>query len=231
MALCQDLEKFVQLDSYVRELGVHVAYTASWLEETVNLSKYPFEEDVFRLMEYIKLKYTLESLKSDRIIRAYRDFYWRIRVDPTKTRPSNEALVRRILRGEFPRINPVVDAGNIASAYTMVPIGMYDLDKATPPLLLRLSRGGETFKPIGGREELLSSGLPVLVDYRDVVVHVYPHRDSAETCISSSTRKVLTVAAGVLGVERELLVKAIELVTTLLGKIGWKSCGKVVYKI
>ena len=36
----------------------------------------------------------LDALKDEPLIRAYRDFYWRVGVDPTKTRPAGEALTR-----------------------------------------------------------------------------------------------------------------------------------------
>ncbi len=40
--------------------------------------------------------------------------YLRIGLDPTKTRPSNEALLRRVRRGDaFPRVNALVDAVNL----------------------------------------------------------------------------------------------------------------------
>ena len=58
-----------------------------------------------------KAKYTIETLKDHPIVRAYRDFYWKLDIDPTKTRPSGEALLRRVLHGdELPRISTVVDA-------------------------------------------------------------------------------------------------------------------------
>jgi len=51
-------------------------------------------------------------------VRAYRDFYWRIGLDPTKTISSSEALLRRVLKGEFPTVSVLIDAENIASAET-----------------------------------------------------------------------------------------------------------------
>ena len=223
------LGDLVQLGNDVRGLGVHIAYTVSWLREKNTLQR-DFREEIEKLVEFTKSKYTLEGLKSDPVVRAYRDFYWRIGVDPTKTRPAGEALVRRALRGEFPRINPVVDAGNIASAYTLVPIGIYDLDKVKPPLRLVLSHGGEVFKPIGGHEEILPSGIPILVDNERRVIHIYPHRDSVETCVTSSTSKVVTIAAGVPRVNRNLVVKAVEIVVRFLHEIGWQSCESVIHK-
>jgi DNA/RNA-binding domain of Phe-tRNA-synthetase-like protein len=44
-------------------------------------------------------RYTLEQVKDEPLFRAYRDFFWSVGVDPTKTRPASEALIRRILAG------------------------------------------------------------------------------------------------------------------------------------
>jgi len=93
-----------------------------------------------------------------------------------------------------------------------------------------LSSGGEVFKPIGGREEVLDKDTPILVDSKGTVLHIYPHRDSIETCVTDTTRRIITIAAGVPGVERELLVKTVEIVVRLLGKIGWNSCSRIIYK-
>ena len=54
----------------------------------------------------------------------------------------------------------MVDAGNLASLETLMPIGIYDLELARPPFTARLSRGGEVFKPIGGRGSGVASWVP-----------------------------------------------------------------------
>ncbi len=156
----------------------------------------------------VREAFNLESLKDDPRVRALRDFYWRLGIDPTKQRPSSEALVRRVLRGRrVPRINCVVDVGNAVSMMTLVPIGIYDLDKLCPPLRLRFSREGEGFNPIGGSFERLSEGQIVLSDVRRVV-HVFPHRDCDETKVTEETKSVLVVACGVPGFEKEVVVGA-----------------------
>ncbi|MET1160086.1 MAG: phenylalanine--tRNA ligase beta subunit-related protein [Thermoprotei archaeon] len=224
---CTDLDKLVEIDPSVQGLGVFIAYTISWGNPPV---QNPFTNVIEELIDRIRRTHSLEKLRENPVVRAYRDFYWRIGIDPTKTRPSGEALVRRILRGRFPVIHPIVDAGNIASAETLVPIGIYDLDKAKPPLKLALSGGGEEFKPIGGKPEKLDPGIPILVDSGGIVLHLYPHRDSELTAVSSSTSRVLIIGAGVPGVQQGLVRKAVERVVELLGMLGWSSCEEIVVK-
>ncbi len=217
-------EGLVFIDESVVNPGVSMAYMVAWGPSVSSLDSKALDGEVERLLDELHGKFTLEGLKGDPRVRAYRDFYWRIGVDPTKTRPSSEALVRRALRGCFPRINPVVDAGNIASARGMVPIGLYDLDSLALPARLTLSWGGEEFKPIGGDPEELPPGIPVLVDAQGKIVHVYPHRDSIDTAVKPSTTKILAIAAGVPGIPREALVETLEDLGRLLGILGWSKC-------
>ena len=223
LELCESLD-ILSVDVEAKRLGVFIAYTYTWLDKRRTCNYDPLEEEINRLVNYLRSKYTLEKLREDSVVRAYRDFYWKIKIDPTKIRPSSEALVRRTLRGSFPRINLIVDAGNIASAYTMIPISVYDLDMVKLPIKLTISRGGEVFRPIGGGEIVLEEGLPILVDSRGVIMHVYPYRDSVETVIRENTVKALIIAAGVPGVDSVLVKRAAELTAEILEKIGWKWC-------
>ena len=191
----------------VREIGAFLATCvvagASVRDDWPGLS-----DLIAELEEKVRREHTLEGLKEHPIVRAYRDFFWRIGIDPTKTRPSAEALVRRILSGRgLPRINNVVDAGNIASVETLVPIGLYDFDRLKGTLRLRFAEEGEEFHPIGGRPHELSGGVPVLAD-DEGVIHLFPHRDSVRTMIRPDTSRVLAVACGVPRVDEGLVVRA-----------------------
>ncbi len=217
-------EGLVFIDESAADLGVLMAYMVAWGPSVSSLDSKVLNSEIERLLDELRGGFTLEGLKRDPRVRAYRDFYWRIGVDPTKTRPSSEALVRRALRGRFPRINPVVDAGNVASARGMVPIGLYDLDSLVLPARLTLSRGGEEFKPIGGGPEELPPGIPVLVDAQGKIVHVYPHRDSIDTAVKPSTTKILAIAAGVPGIPGEALIETLRDLGRLLGLLGWSTC-------
>ncbi|MBN2490068.1 MAG: hypothetical protein JXQ29_04380 [Planctomycetes bacterium] len=71
-------------------------------------------------------------------------------LDPTRTRPSSEALVRRMLRGAaLPQINAAVDLCNLCAVTYFLPIGLYDATKLTAPLVARLGRPGEHYAGLG----------------------------------------------------------------------------------
>ena len=149
-------------------------------------------------------RYTLETIRDEPLFRAYRTFLWGVGIDPTKTRPASEALVRRILAGkDLPRINTAVDAYNLASIRTGVPIGAFDADLLNGELRMRFARDGEEFLGLGmTRPLVLRSNQILLVDDTQVIA-VYLYRDSEGTRVTDTTRRVRLVACGVPGVGRE----------------------------
>jgi DNA/RNA-binding domain of Phe-tRNA-synthetase-like protein len=86
-----------------------------------------------------------------------RALYRRFGVDPTRHRPSSEALLRRVRRGDaLPRVNSLVDVANVVSLRLQVPVGLYDLGCVQGPLTLRLGRDGESYAGI--RKETVNVG-------------------------------------------------------------------------
>jgi len=121
-----------------------------------------------------------------------RTLYKALGMDPTKTRPSNEALLRRALKGEtLYRINTLVDALNLVSLREQLPFGLYDLDRVKPPVVLRKGAAGEGYEGI--RKGFVSvEARPVLVDEEGAFGN--PSSDSARTMITLETRNALVVA-------------------------------------
>ncbi len=169
------------------------------------------EQEIRTTTEWLRARYSLDRLKDEANSRAYRDFYWRMGIDPTKQRPAAEALARRLLRGEsLPRVNGVVDAYNCASLRSLIAIGAYDLERVAGGLSLRLSGEGEGFEPIGGKVEVLKAGEIVLAD--DVkIMHLYPYRDSKLSAVSKSSTDVLILSAGVPKILRDKVLGAARL--------------------
>jgi DNA/RNA-binding domain of Phe-tRNA-synthetase-like protein len=121
-----------------------------------------------------------------------RTLYKALGIDPTKTRPSNEALLRRALKGEaLYRINTLVDALNLVSLRAQLPFGLYDLDRVRPPVLLRGGKPGESYEGIR-KGQVNLEGRPLLADA--VGPFGNPTSDSLRTCITEETRAALVVA-------------------------------------
>ena len=56
-----------------------------------------------------------------------RTLFRRLDIDPTKSRPSSEALLRRVLQGKgLPKVNSTVDVCNLCSLSHQIPLGLYD---------------------------------------------------------------------------------------------------------
>jgi DNA/RNA-binding domain of Phe-tRNA-synthetase-like protein len=121
-----------------------------------------------------------------------RTLYKALGLDPTKTRPSNEALLRRALKGEtLYRINTLVDALNLVSLREQLPFGLYDLDRVRPPVTLRKGAAGEGYEGIR-KGTVNVEGRPVLVDREGPFGN--PSSDSLRTSITTATRRALVVA-------------------------------------
>jgi len=171
--------------------------------------------------EEVRTKYNIETLKDNLMVRAYRDFYWKLDIDPTKTRPSGEALLRRVLNGnELPCISAVVDAYNLASMKTIVPTSGFDLDRLSPPFQVRFAVNGEVFAGIGMNENMpLTEKMLVLTDERQVLC-VYPYRDSDHTKITMQTRNAVIVGYGVLGIAEQQLKDAVETALSYIKQVS-----------
>ncbi|MEM1679655.1 MAG: phenylalanine--tRNA ligase beta subunit-related protein [Sulfolobales archaeon] len=163
-----------------------------------------------KLVSSLLSYYNVERVKDVPTIRSYRDIMWRLGIDPTKTRVSSEALLRRVLKsGSFPHINNVVDACNIASLETLIPISVFDLSRVRGPLELRYSKLGEKIVDIDDNVRELKGCEIVLADSNSIL-HLYPHRDSKTALVDLNTQSVLVVAYGAPGVPHLLVKEAVE---------------------
>lgn len=115
-----------------------------------------------------------------------RELYRRFGVDPTRVRPSSEALLRRLKKGEpLPRINSLVDIANALSVQLQVPVGLYDLGKAKgEELVIRLGKEGESYTGIG-KERVNVAGRICVADAEGPCGN--PSADSARTMITTET--------------------------------------------
>ena len=118
-----------------------------------------------------------------------RALYKALGLDPTRNRPSNEALARRALKGEpLYRINTLVDALNLCSLRSQLPFGLYDLAQVAPPVLLRRGLPGEAYEGIR-KGTVNVEDRPVLADAQGAFGN--PTSDSARTSIRLETRDAL----------------------------------------
>lgn len=120
-----------------------------------------------------------------------RELYKAFGVDPTKTRPSSESLLRRVLRDKpLPRISNAVDVCNQLALDFLLPLGLYDTAKIRGPVRLRPGRPDESYAGIR-KNEVHLDGRPVLAD--DTGPFGNPTSDSLRTSVDESTRSLWMV--------------------------------------
>jgi DNA/RNA-binding domain of Phe-tRNA-synthetase-like protein len=171
------------------------------------------EEFKQQITEQTRNEYNLESVKDNPTFRAYRDFFWRIKIDPTKIRPAAEALIRRLLAGKaLPTINTLVDAYNLASIKSRIALATFDADKIQGNILMRFAKEGEQFYGIGMKKPLILNGGEIVVSDEEKLIAVYPYRDADNTKVTQETKNVTIVVCGVPGINKDSLERASQVV-------------------
>ena len=122
---------------------------------------------------------------------AVRTMYKRVGIDPTKTRPSSEALLRRVRKGDaLPRINSMVDVCNWCSFEFQLPYGLYDAAKIEGDVTLRIGREGESYPGIR-KDDVHVEGRIALVDPAGPFGN--PTSDSSRTMVTTATTRGMLV--------------------------------------
>ncbi len=164
-------------------------------------------QEIARFEKEYRQTYTTDSLKEHPAILATRQIYKRCGKDPSRYRPSSEALIRRMLKGhELYQINTAVDLINLASIRFGYSIGGFDADKIQGnQLILGIGKAEEPYEGIG-RGPLNIEGLPV---YRDREGGIgTPTSDHERTKLSTTTENILALVNGYDGNKEQVLACA-----------------------
>lgn len=187
---------------------------------TANIKNTEYSEELCHEIDALGEEYratlTTESLKTMESIQATRRIYKLCGKDPSRYRPSGEALVRRVLQGKkLYHIDTLVDLINLASMKYGYSIGAFDADKFSgDTLTLGIGREGEPYEGIG-RGMINIAGLPV---YRDSIGGVgTPTSDNERTKVSLSTTHLLVLVNGYDGNEQSVRLTA-EYIIQLIGR-------------
>jgi DNA/RNA-binding domain of Phe-tRNA-synthetase-like protein len=159
-----------------------------------------------QIISEAKKKWQIEKLRDAHEFRAYRDFFWKLNIDPTKNRPAAEALIRRVLRDRpIPKINTWVDAYNIVSITSTIPIASFDVDQLDGELLMRDAKKEEEFLGIGMKEPITMKGGETVIEDGNRLVAIYPYRDADYSKVKLDTKNVLMLMCGAPGISLEIL--------------------------
>jgi DNA/RNA-binding domain of Phe-tRNA-synthetase-like protein len=118
-----------------------------------------------RVSATARKRFTPENLPASPAAKRMRLLFRAAGCDPTRYRPSSEALLRRIVRGEeIPEIHPLVDLSNTLSAELVVPCCVMSAGTFEPPFTFRAGKPGERYVSLRGPFNL--EGKPLLCDSR-----------------------------------------------------------------
>jgi DNA/RNA-binding domain of Phe-tRNA-synthetase-like protein len=139
---------------------------------------------------------------------AVRTMYKRVGIDPTKRRPSSEALLRRLLKGEpLPRVNSMVDVCNWCSLEFQLPYGLYDASRIVGDVTLRIGAPGESYPGIR-KDDVNVGGRITLADAQGPFGN--PTSDSARTMVTEATTRALVVLFAPIDVDRAVFTRALD---------------------
>ena len=158
---------------------------------------------------------------------SVRTMYKRVGIDPTKTRPSNEALLRRVRKGQaLPRLNSLVDVINWCSVEFQLPYGLYDRRQISGDVTLRLGRDGEEYAGI--RKDVVHvAGRIALVD--DHGPFGNPTSDSARTMVTTATTDTLVVVFAPPDVAAARLTRVLDVTSARMTDIsGTREIGRLL---
>ncbi len=154
----------------------------------------PGNEELWFEIEKLQKKYThlySHPFAALSLLRPARDLYRAVGMEPTRIRPSSEALFRRVIKGKpLYQINSIVDACNYLSLSFLLPIGLYDLRKIEGNIHFRFGENGEEYEGIG-KESVHVGGRLCLADNRGAFGN--PSADSLRTAIDLHSEQVLMV--------------------------------------
>lgn len=149
---------------------------------------------------------------------AVRTMYKRVGIDPTKTRPSNEALLRRVRKGDtIPRINSLVDIVNWCSLEFQLPYGLYDLSKVAGPVTMRLGREGESYAGIR-KDDVNVGGRITVAD--TVGAFGNPTSDSARTMVTRATTEALVIVYAPAEIPRAQMQRVLDVTASRIADIA-----------
>ncbi len=134
----------------------------------------------------VQSELTLEIIRQKPTIKSTKEAYRKLGKDPSRYRPSAEALTRRIVKGKgLYNVNNVVDLLNLVSLESG-----YDADKIDGPIEFGIGRPDEPYEAIG-RGKLNIENLPL---FRDVTgAFGSPTSDSIRTMVTDQTTSFLMI--------------------------------------
>lgn len=185
----------MQKQSKISQISVDpmLSIRLGWIEMTgvaVTEALTAYDAMEYRAESYRKMYNNLSVGQVPGLEQA-RQLFHAIGIDPTKRRPSSEALLRRALKNKsLYSVNTLVDVCNWCSLDFLLPICLYDTDKIKGNACIRIGRQEDSYEALS--HQILSlNGRYCLAD--DDGAFGSPITDSIRTSVTLKTTHVLFI--------------------------------------
>ncbi len=181
---------YLQLDAGLQN---RIAGTTFGMVTINGVSVRERDERVWRQVAALALRqgraFTLAGLSEYEQIAAVRGLQKSFGYDPTRYRPSSEALLRRVLKGQgLPQINSAVDVNNFCSLEFLLPMCIYDLRHVRGSVRVRIGELGESYQGIG-RQVFQAEHKVIIADDDGIMGSTVS--DSERTKVTTTTTDIL----------------------------------------
>ena len=148
-------------------------------------------------------EFALDRLAEYEQIAAVRGLQKSFGFDATRYRPSSEALLRRVLKGQgLHQINTAVDVNNLCSLEFLLPMCIYDLRHVKGQVWVRVGEPGEEYAGIG-RQVFQAANKVVIAD--DAGIMGSTVSDSERTKVTTETTDILLAIYAPVGKEPRIM--------------------------
>lgn len=171
-----------------------------------------------------KARHTGDNIRELPGIRACREAFQKVGMNPNKFMVSVEALAKRVQKsGALPHINPLVDLGNALSLHYELPLGAHDIDRMEAcGIAVRFAQAGDSFLPMGEEQrEAVPEGELVYVSGQTVKTRRWMWRQSEDGKLRPDTARVFFPIDGFASVNGDAVLKARDALAAFLkGELG-----------
>ncbi len=160
----------------------------------------PLGESPAWLVELLRPGAPAPLRSSDEVRAAVRDLLRAGGYKPTgRGKPASEYLVKAAAEGTLGSINPAVDACNVVSLHSGLPISVVDLDRARAPFRIELAPAGASYVFNASGQTIDLAGLLVLADAEGPSANAV--KDAQRTKTHPGTTRTLSVVWGTRALE------------------------------
>lgn len=171
-------------------------------------------------------KYSKTPISEIPGIQLTRSFFRTIGIDPTRRRPSSEALLRRAVNGkELYQINNIVDVGNWCSLEFLLPICLYDYDKIQGRIKVKIGNQHDSYLAHNGREMNFEDKFVICDEFG---AFGSPLTDSLRTAVTEATNRVLMIIFAPEDYDDQLLNRQMDLMEGRIRKLRIENLTQIM---